>query len=318
VKTEMNIVAPTISVVVPVYCCVDCLQQLCSELEINLRKLTPRYEIILVDDRSPDNAWPKIVSLQALFPSVKGIRLSRNFGQHVAITSGLAAAKGDYAIVMDCDLQDSPSLIPDLFAKIQEGYDLVLAKRVKRNHTGFRVWAAKFYFKVLSKLTEKDIDGNYGTLSILSRKVIDSFLQFNERERHYLFILRWLGFNAGIFEYEHQKREVGKSSYSLKQLLQHAVNGLLFQATALLKWIVALGLIFAFCGVSLAMFFIYQYFHVGSVAGWTSVAVLILICTGVILSSLGVIGLYIGKIFDQSKSRPLYVVDSVFENSNTW
>jgi glycosyltransferase involved in cell wall biosynthesis len=275
-------------------------------------------QIILVDDRSPDAAWSKIVSLQSRFASVKGIRLSRNFGQHVAITSGLAAAKGDYAIVMDCDLQDSPSLIPDLFAKIQEGYDLVLAKRVKRNHTGFRVLAAQAYFKLLSKLTEKEIDGNYGTLSILSRKVIDSFLQFSERERHYLFILRWLGYNVGIFEYEHQKREIGKSSYSFRQLLRHAVDGLLFQATGLLKWIVALGLLFALFGVGLAMFFIYEYFRNGSVAGWTSVAVLILICTGVMLSSLGVIGLYIGKIFDQSKARPLYVIDAVFENTNTW
>ena len=309
---------PTISVVVPVYSCIGCLEQLCQELEASLHGLTDRFEIILVDDRSPDNAWLQLSSLQALHPAVKGIRLSRNYGQHIAITAGLAAARGDYAVVMDCDLQDPPSLIPELFAKLQEGYDLVLAKRVERNHSAYRLLAAKAYFKLLSSLTEEQVDGSYGSYSILSRKVIDGFLLFGEKERHYLFILRWLGFRIGSVDFVHQERISGRSSYTLGRLLSHALNGILFQATVLLRWIVSLGFLFALSGMGMAGYLVWRHFSHASLPGWTSLVVLILVSTGAILVSLGIIGLYVGKIFDQAKQRPLYVVDVVSERRLLW
>ncbi len=309
---------PAISVVVPVYGCTACLELLCARLEKALAQITDRHEIILIDDRSPDNAWETITALQARHPSVKGIRLSRNFGQHIAISAGLAAARGDCAVVMDCDLQDAPEKIPELHAKLAEGYDLVLARRVRRNHSWFRLSAAKVYFGLMSKFTGKQIDGSYGTFSMLSRKVIDAFLQFHERERHYLFILRWLGFNTGSIDLEHQKRTIGTSAYTFRTLLRHAADGIFFQATVLLRWIVMLGLLFAGCGVALAMYYIYHYFAHNTAPGWTSLAVLLLVNTGVILTSLGVIGLYVGKIFDQSKGRPLYVIDAVAERRDRW
>lgn len=309
---------PAISVVIPVYGCVGCLEQLCQQLEENLRTLTDRFEIILVDDRSPDDSWSRLGELQAVHPAVKGIRLSRNYGQHIAITAGLAAVRGDYAVVMDCDLQDPPSLIPELYEKLQEGYDLVLAKRVERSHSPFRLGAAKAYFKLLSKLTGESDDGSYGTFSILSRKVIDSFLRFEEKERHYLFILRWLGFNMGSVDFVHQKRHVGHSTYTLGRLLRHAIDGILFQATVLLRWIVSVGFLFAFAGIAMAAYFVWRSTTHTSLPGWTSLVVLILVSTGVILVSLGIIGLYIGKIFDQSKQRPLYVVDVVHESRLPW
>lgn len=309
---------PTLSVVVPVYGCVECLEILCNRLERSLESITPHYEIILVDDRSPDHTWLVIRELQETHPAVKGIRLSRNFGQQIAITAGLAAARGQYAVVMDCDLQDPPERIPDLYAKLQEGYDLVLARRAARSHSRLRLLAARAYFALLSRLMEERVDGSYGAFSLVSRKVIDAFLQFGERERHYLFILRWLGFQAGTIEYEHEERHVGRSAYTFRRLLRLATDGIFFQATVLLRWIVTVGLLFAVCGVLLAMLFVYNYFAHGSVVGWTSVAVLILICTGVILSSVGVIGLYVGKIFDQMKGRPLHVVDTVAERRLSW
>lgn len=313
-----NISNPAISVVIPVYGCVSCLMQLCQQLEASLNTLTDRFEIILVDDRSPDDAWSQLASLQASHPSVKGIRLSRNYGQHIAITAGLAAARGDYAVVMDCDLQDPPSLIPELYAKLNEGYDMVLAKRVVRNHSPFRLFAAKLYFKLLSKLTGEHMDGSYGTFSILSRKVIDGFLLFEEKDRHYLFILRWLGFRIGSIGFVHQKRIVGQSSYTLGRLISHALNGILFQATVLLRWIVTLGFLFALSGTCMAGYLIWRYFTNSSLPGWTSLAVLILVSTGAILVCLGIIGLYVGKVFDQAKQRPLYVVDVVSESRLPW
>lgn len=307
-----------ISVVFPVYGCASCLAQLCQELENVLKTLTDHFEIILVDDRSPDNSWPIILALQKSHLSLKGIRLSRNFGQHLAITAGLAEARGEYVIVMDCDLQDPPSLIPDLYKKINEGCDLVIARRVERTHSVFRKFAAKLYFRLLSKLTEESVDGRYGSFSILSRKVVDSFLRFGERDRHYLFILRWLGFQIGNIDYSHQERYAGRSSYTIARLIKHAIAGFLFQSTVMLRWIVNLGFLSAFMGVIFAIFLIFRRLYHEALPGWTSLIVLILISTGVILVSQGMIGLYVGRIFDQTKKRPLYLVDLVSERALPW
>ena len=312
-NTTNNTDNPGISIIVPVYGCVDCLKTLCKRLHHILHTITNRFEIILVDDRSPDNSWKTILELQRDYPQVTGLRLSRNFGQQIAITAGLSVAKGDYAVVMDCDLQDPPEKIPELFAKLNEGYDLVLARRTQRHHSTLRLLAAKSYFRLLSYLSGEAVDGRNGSFSILSRKVIDTFLEFGERERHYLFILRWLGFNAGSIEIEHCARPVGESAYSYRALMHHAIDGIFFQSTVFLNFIVQLGLLFAFSGLVLAGVFIVQYFQIGSVPGWTSLVVLLLVCTGVILLSLGVIGLYIGKIFDQAKARPLFLIDEVSE-----
>lgn len=307
--------APSISVVVPVYGCVACLGELCRRLTAVLVQMTDSFEVILVDDRSPDDSWSAIRGLRETYPRVRGLRLSRNFGQHIAITAGLQAARGDYVVVMDCDLQDPPEKIPELFAKLREGgHELVLARRVERHHSLFRVLAARAYFGLMSRMAEERIDGSYGTFSLLSRKVVQAFLQFSERERHYLFILRWLGFSTGTVDYVHQERAAGRSSYSLGRLIRHAVDGLFFQATVLLRWIVVSGLLVALLGCATAAYLVYRYYVLGSVAGWTSVVVLILLCTGVLLVSMGVIGLYIGKIFDQAKFRPLFILDTSDES----
>lgn len=308
----------TISVVVPVYGGADSLSLLCERVEQQLVPITKQFEIIFVDDRCPHDSWKEIERLKTKHPYVVGVRLSRNFGQHIAITAGLAQAKGDYVIVMDCDLQDPPEYIPAMYAKIQEGHDLVLARRAKRSHSPFRLLAAKTYFYLLGVLTEERVDGSYGSLSMLSRKVVNAFLEFSERERHYLFILRWMGFTIGTIEYPHAERHSGQSSYTLRRLMRHAISGIFFQATVLLRGIVAVGLTFAAFGLLMAAYFIAQYFTSGAVEGWTSIVVLMLVCTGVILTSLGVIGLYIGKIFDQTKARPLYFIDQTLPRESVW
>jgi dolichol-phosphate mannosyltransferase len=205
-----------------------------------------------------------------------------------------------------------------LYKKICEGYDLVLAKRIERTHSAFRQLTAKLYFKLLSKLTEESVDGSYGSFSILSRKVIDSFLLFGERERHYLFILRWLGFRIGSIDYLHQERHSGKSSYTIRRLFRHALAGLLFQSTVILRWIISIGFLSAIIGVVLAFYLVFRLIYYVALPGWTSLIVLILISTGAILVSQGMIGLYVGRIFEQTKQRPLYVVDVVSERALQW
>lgn len=304
-----------LSIVVPIYGCESCIAILCNRIDQVLKDLNQNYELILVDDRSSDRSWEILMELRSCYPNIKAIKLSRNFGQHLAITAGFSQAKGDYVIVMDCDLQDPPEVIPQLLDEVRKGYDIVLAKRMTRTHSRFRQWASKAYFKLISHLTEEKIDGAYGSFSIVSRKVVESFLRFGEKERHYLFILRWLGFNTGSIEYDHAERYAGKSSYPIKLLIRHALDGLFFQATVFLKWIIKAGLFFALSGVILALYYIWQYLRYGSLHGWTTLVVLILLSTGAILTSLGVIGLYISKIFEQIKQRPLFVIDTISDKN---
>jgi len=300
---------PELSVVVPSYGCRECLTALCERLDLVLRQLVPSFEIVIVDDRSPDNSWPVVEALAQQFTAVRGIRLSRNFGQQIAMTAGLRAALGNCVVVMDCDLQDPPERIPDLYRELLKGYDLVMAKRVERSHSGFRLTAAKAYYQLIRWLTGETVDGEYGSFSILSRKVVDAFLLFGERERHYIFILHWLGFNRGTIEYAHAKREIGRSAYSFSKLFRHALGGMFFQTSVFLNWIMYTGLFFTFTSFAAGTYFIYRHFIVGALPGWTSLVVAVLFSTGMILASIGAVGLYISRIFEISKGRPLYIVD---------
>jgi len=302
-------VNPEISVVVPSYGCLGCLEELCVRLDKVLRSLVPSFEIVIVDDRSPDNSWPLVEALASRFEHVRGVRLSRNFGQQIAITAGLQASRGNYAVVMDCDLQDPPERIPDLYHEIKKGYDLVLARRVARSHSAFRVYAARAYFALMSRMTGQTLDGSYGAFSILSRKVVDAFLRFSERERHFILILRWLGFSSGTIEYAHEERHAGRSSYNLIKLIRHAFGGMFFHTSILLTWIMYAGLFFTFTSFMTGGYFIYRHLASTSLPGWTSLFVAVLFSTGLILASLGAVGLYVSRIFEMAKGRPMYIVD---------
>ena len=298
-----------LSVVIPVYGCVECLRRLHQQLSASLATISAAYEIIFIDDCSPDQAWSVLSDIAGGDTKVRIFRLSRNFGQHAAITAGLANSTGRWVIVMDCDLQDPPEEIERLYRKAQEGYEIVFARRKEKQHSFFRRVAARAYVRVVNFFSAVKIEGDYGSFSILSRKVVDAFLLMRDRDRHYLFILNWLGFHSADIEYEHAARFRGQSSYSLRALIKHAVSGIFFQTTVLLRWIVYLGFWVSMAGVLLAAFFMYQYFVHSVYPGYTSLAVLILVIGGFIISSTGIAGLYIGKIFEQVKGRPLYVID---------
>ena len=302
-----------LSVVIPVYGCAGCILELQQRLKKILKSISPYHEIIYVEDRSNDDSWEIISRLSKKDKNIRAFRLSRNFGQHAAITAGLSEARGQWVVVMDCDLQDPPEEIPRLYQKALEGFDIVLMKRNNKKLTFFRKMAATLYFKLINSFTTEHLNGIYGSFSILNAKVCRSFLRLNDVNRHYLFILKWLGYQTASLEYEHNERFAGKSSYSFKSLLTHAFNGIFFQTTVLLRWIVYLGFIVSIFGLISAFYFIYRYLFQSALPGWTSLAVLILIIGGFILISTGITGLYIGKIFDQVKNRPLYVIDKTIE-----
>lgn len=303
-----------LSVVVPVYGCRDGLRELHQRVTDAVRGITDSYEIILVDDCDNLGSWEVCAELAGRDVAVKAYRLSRNFGQHAAITAGLAQSAGRWAVVMDCDLQDPPESIPLLYRKALEGHDVVLARRKEKRQSPFRRVASWLYFKLMNVFGKTRIDGGFGSFSILSRKVIDAFLRFQDRERHYLFILRWVGFRSASIQYEHAPRHSGSSSYDLGRLVSHALDGMFFQTTILLRWIIYLGFWVSCAGFVLAAYFVYMYFAHSVMPGFTSLAVLILVIGGFIIMSTGVTGLYIGKVFEQVKGRPLYVIDKSIVN----
>lgn len=298
-----------ISVVIPVYGCADCLDHLHRRLTAALGELGLEYEIVFVDDRSPDDAWPFLRRLAAADPRVRAVRLSRNFGQHVAITAGLAETSGDWVVVMDCDLQDPPEEIGRLYARAREGYDIVFAKRLSRRLSLVRRLGNRTYFWLRRRLTGVDLETEYANLSIMSRKAADAFLSLKDAHRNYLLILYWLGFEHSSIDFEQPQRHAGKSSYTFRGLLRVAFDALFFHTTVLLAWIVYLGFAIALASVGLAAFFVVSHFTQHSYPGWTSIIVILLLIGGFIIMSTGVAAMYVGKVFEQVKQRPLYIVD---------
>ena len=299
---------------VPVYKCEDCLRHLHERLVAALSETLPSFEIVFVDDRSPDESWATLVELARADVRVRLVRLSRNFGQHAAITAGLEHARGDWIVVMDCDLQDPPEQIPALHERALEGFDVVLARRIGSGNSFARRLAGAAYFRVLNGLLGTSFDAGFGNFSVISRRVRTEFLRVHDKDRHYLMILRWLGFNTTSVDLPRADRYAGESAYSVGMLFRFAMDGLFFQTTTLLRWIVYAGFSISALGTLLAGFFVVNYFAGNPYPGWTSLGVLLLLLGGFIIASTGVTGLYVGKIFVQVKDRPLYVVDQVVES----
>jgi glycosyltransferase involved in cell wall biosynthesis len=300
-----------ISVVIPVFKCAECLRHLHERLDSALARIPGEHEIIFIDDRSPDASWGILRELADQDDSVRLIRLSRNFGQHAAITAGIESARGRWIVVMDCDLQDPPEEIPRLYARAREGAEIVYARRTGRRGPWFRRMASRMYFRILNASLGTDFDPDYGNFTIISRKVREAFLRFRDKDRHYLMILRWLGYDHASIDVAHAERYAGESAYTLGTLIRFAMDGLFFQSTTLLRWSTYVGFAASLCGVGLAVFFVANYFLENTYPGWTSLAVLILVIGGLTITTVGVAGLYIGKIFTQVKDRPLYVVDEL-------
>jgi polyisoprenyl-phosphate glycosyltransferase len=299
-----------LSVVIPVYGCESCLRELHRRLRAATAGITAEAEIVFVDDRSADGAWATLREIAHEDAGVQAIRLSRNFGQHAAITAGLEHARGRWVAVMDCDLQDPPEVIPHLYAKALEGYDVVLSRRTKRRQHWLRRLAAHGYYRLRNLLVRSDMYVNYTNMSMISRKVVEAFLQLRDKDRQYLLIVRWLGFRQGEIQVEPHERYAGRSSYKLTTLLRVAVDGMFFQSTALLRWIVYAGFVIAAGGVALASYSFIVFVLGRPLPNWTALPMAALLLSGFIIISTGVTGLYVGKIFDQVKGRPLYVVDS--------
>lgn len=298
-----------LSIVIPVYGGEGCILELCRRLTETMDQLVEgHFEIVLVEDRSPDASWDECVEVASRDPRIKAIRLSRNFGQLVATTAGLEISRGDHVMIMDCDLQDLPEDAPRLYEKSLEGYDVVQGRRKKRGDTHRRI-GTRVYFWLLNRLARTNIDWELAAYSVMSRKAVNAFLQVGDRDRNLLLVLEWLGFDSAIVDITHADRFHGSTSYSLRRLIAYAAQGLFFQTTAPLRWIVYLGFFCASVAIMGAAFLVYQWTQQTVYPGWTSLMVVMLMLGGFTLASLGLVGIYVGRVFDQVKPRPRYVVD---------
>lgn len=305
---------PFLSIVIPVYGAEEIVDELIEQLIQVIESITTEYEIILIDDCGPDNSWERIKLNCNLNSRIKGIKLSRNFGQHYAITAGIENAKGDYIVVMDCDLQDDPKYIPEMYRKIRTGYEIVFTFKTNRKHSFIKNITAVLYNFVFNYLSENKIiqsNKNVGAYSMISRKVADAFNTYNDYHRHYLLVLRWLGFKSFYLPIVHKERFSGKSSYTFSKLLKHAIDGITSQSDKLLKVFVNLGLVVSSLSFLSILVIIILYFLNGFMSGWASLIVVLLFSSGIIITGIGVLGIYLGKTFEQTKNRPKYIIDEI-------
>ena len=297
-----------ISVVSPVYYSEKIVKELVKQLHENLRIITNNYEIILVNDASPDDSWNMIVEECTKDNRVKGINLSRNFGQHFAITAGLNYAKGDWVVVMDCDLQDRPDEIPNLYNKAVEGWDIVLGKRIDRKDNILKKSMNYLFYKIFNYLTDTSMDRKIGSFRIMNQSVVKSYNMLKEQTRYFGGLMNWLGFKVTSIEIQHDDRFEGKTSYSFKKLFTLTLNAILCFSDKPLKITIKVGIWISFFSVIFIIYKIIRMLYGSTTIGWSSIIASIFFSTGLIISILGMIGLYIGRIFEETKNRPLYII----------
>ena len=301
-----------LSIVSPVFKAENLVDELVMRLQLSVEKITKDYEIILVEDGGDDHSWEKIDLHCRRDSHVKGIKLSRNFGQHHAITAGLEYSTGDWVVVMDCDLQDSPEEIINLFNKTFEGFEVVVGVREQRKDNLFRKFESSFFNKVLFYFSGLKINKNIGNFGIYSKNVINNYLKIKEDYRSFGMFIIWLGFKRIEIPVEHSKRLNGPSSYSYYKKLRLAFDTILSNSDRALKGVIIIGLFISLISLLFTLNLVFKSLTESHpIIGWSSLILSIYFSLGLLMVSIGIVGLYVGKIFIQVKKRPLYVIEKI-------
>ena len=300
---------PRISIVSPVYKGEHMVAELVRRNVENVSLITDDYEIILVNDASPDNSWDEIVKQCAANPKVKGVNLSRNFGQHYAISAGLSFASGEWVVVMDCDLQDRPEEIPNLYRKAQEGFDIVYARRAVRKDSRIKKSTSALFYRVFRHMSGIQSDKAVANFGIYHKRVIEEFNKMPEHSRFFPSQIKYLGFKDASIDVEHNERSEGKSSYSLMKRFKLGFDVIVSNSNKPLRFAVGLGFCMSALSFILALYnVIAKWVGVIRVPGYTTTVFSIWFVGGLLLLVMGIMGLYIGKIYDQVKGRQLFIV----------
>ena len=301
-----------ISIVSPVYGAASLVETLVDQLLKEVGEITSDFEILLVEDGSPDKSWESIVSCCEKDKRIKGYKLSRNFGQHNAIMAGLSMAQGEWIVVMDCDLQDRPDQIKKMYDKALTGFDAVMAQRTVRVDSSLKRLSSKVFYAIFNYFTDTKQDNAIANFGVYSRSLINGVLSMGDSVKFFPTMVNWVGFNKTVQEVEHGKRLEGKSSYTFTKLVKLAMDSIISFSDKPLWLVVRFGFLMSLFSFSLGLYFVIKYFSLGiPVVGYTSLIVSIWFLSGVIIFILGLIGIYIGKTFAQSKNRPNFIIDSV-------
>lgn len=300
-----------ISVVATIYNSASTVQTLVNEIQTALLGVAS-YEIILVDDRSSDQSWSAIKTCSN--PNLIAVRLSRNFGQHTAITAGIHKAKGNYVVLMDGDLQDSPADIPKLYQKIKNSNSqIVYVKRKNRKAKGWKIWTGKLFYKIFQQISGIKSDNQVGTYRIFTAKVAQAFNSFTEKNKFVGGLFYWMGFESDYLELESKARLEGKSSYNIGKLIRLAAKGIVSFSNKPLNFAIYLGLISSILAFLFGLYFLFvKLFLNSTISGYFSIIITLFFLGGLILFVLGILGQYIGQIYEQVKNRPEYFIDEEF------
>jgi polyisoprenyl-phosphate glycosyltransferase len=301
-----------LSVVVPAHDEEGALPELIERVRRVLESMTTQWETIIVDDGSTDATWELIDAAARADPRFRGIRLSRNFGHQVALTAGLSAATGDLVVTMDADLQHPPETIPALVGKAEEGFDVVYGVRSSfDSERRSKVSSARLFYRTVNALTSLDLPIGGADFRLMSRRVVDALLMMPERHRFLRGMTRWVGFPQSVVAYDRDARFRGRSKYGLGAMVRLAFDAIVGFSALPLRLASMLGFFLSFLG---ALYFVYvvvvRLFTDSAVHGWTSVIGVVLVLGGVQLACLGIIGQYLGRMYDELKNRPLFVVRS--------
>ena len=300
-----------ISVVVPLYMCSESVEELSSRLTTVLSNITEAYEIILVNDASPQNDWEIVQRLATEDGHIVGVNLSRRFGQHMAITAGLHYCHGAWIVVMDGDLQDKPECISNLYTKALEGYDVVFGRRVERKDTFLKRFTSKWFIKIFNYLTESENSDTLSNFGIYRKQLIANYLQFGEHYRVFPLLIKWQGFNTTYIDVDHGKRPHGKSAYNYLMLFSLALDVIVSHSNKPLKMSIQFGFLLSLFSLTYLCWLVIRKFIFDVPLGWTSIMTSIFFIGGLLFANIGLLGLYIGKIYDEAKGRPLFLVREV-------
>jgi polyisoprenyl-phosphate glycosyltransferase len=311
----VSALVPSISVVLPVFNEEHGLAELHRRLSAALTSFGDSYELIFVNDGSRDGSWARILELSSGDPRVGAINFSRNFGHQIAITAGIEMSRGATVVVMDSDLQDPPELIPALYAKHIEGFDVVYAmRRTREGETWFKHVTAKVFYRLIRRMATVDIPADTGDFRLMSRRVVNDLKRLEERHRFVRGLVTWVGYNQTALLYDRAARSEGTTKYPLTKMIRFALDGFTGFSSQPLRLATFTGIFFAFASLALMVgLTVYKLAGgEGLVTGWTSLVVAVLFLGGVQLLAIGILGEYIGRIYEEVKRRPLYLVrDSI-------
>ena len=300
----------TISVIIPVFNEEKNISSVYNRCVSVLDSIGESFELIFINDGSKDKTFQLVYQLSATDARVKYINLSRNFGHQIAVSAGLDACNGSYAVIIDADLQDPPELITSLYAKVKEGFDVVYAKRqLRKGETFFKSITAKFFYRLLKKITTINIPLDTGDFRIISRKVINVLKQMPEQQKFLRGQIAWVGFNQTAVEYQREERTAGTSGYTVKKMMRLAMDGITSFSNLPLRIATIAGFLVSGITFCVALYALYSRFiSKDYVPGWTSIIISVLFIGGVQLITIGIIGEYISRISSNVRNRPLYVI----------